>query len=88
MSHLDWYVGMKVVCVDAEHGGRPLLRKGRIYTIRHLEPEFVGLQEPSTWSDEAGAEAGWFYSRFRPVQRRKTDISVFTAMLSKPKVPA
>ena len=86
MSHLNWHFGMKVVCVDARGAGR-CLRKGEVYTLRWLEPEFVGLEEPSTWSDEAGAEAGWFYSRFRPAQRRKTDISVFTAMLTKTKEP-
>lgn len=87
MSYRDWHVGMKVVCVDARGASR-LLRANEIYTIRFLEPEFVGLEEPSTWSDEAGAEAGWFKWRFRPVQPRQTDISMFTAMLNKDKVLA
>jgi hypothetical protein len=87
MSHLHWHVGMKVVCVDAKGSGG-CLRKGEVYTIGCLEPEFVGLEEPSTWSDEHGSEPCWLYTRFRPVHLRKTDISVFTAMLNKDKVPA
>lgn len=91
MSYLNWHVGMKVVCVNAGGLAGPLLTVGAVYTVRELEPEFVHLAEPSTWSPTGGRElSGWTYSRFRPVQTRDTDIAVFTSMLTstKSKVPA
>lgn len=43
MSYHDWYVGMKVVCVDAGirqhprlHNDMNGLEKGRVYTIREI----------------------------------------------------
>lgn len=80
-NYTSWHVGMKVVCVD-NGGAGSLLAVGEVYTIRSLEPRFVTLAEDSTWSEINGADSGWYYSRFRPVQTRQTDISVFTAMLS------
>lgn len=46
----------------------------------------VGLKVVCVDNEEP--EGGWFPWRFRPVQQRKTDISIFTAMLTKTKVPA
>jgi hypothetical protein len=88
MSHLNWHVGMKVVCVDNSGDGKDL-DLGRVYTISDIykcvqpdltTPIFVDLVEKPS--------GGWFPRRFRPVQPRKTDISMFTAMLTKDKVPA
>jgi len=90
MSYRDWHVGMKVVCVDNstwEHK----LTLNRIYTITAIGvPDFcdtlyVGLAETPSRS---GASLHWRIERFRPVQPRQTDISMFTAMLNKDKVPA
>ena len=67
---------------------------GHVYTIR----EVVGGEEPAVLLQEIRnqplhyvngiAEASFFCRRFRPVQTRKTDISIFTAMLSPQKVEA
>lgn len=60
---------------------------GRVYTIRAIGPD----QEDgslSVWLDEIhrplerGYETGYAVERFRPVQHRATDISIFTAMLT------
>ncbi len=78
MSYASWHVGMKVVCVIANTA---TLQKGAVYTIRALDSEFVYLEEPSTFGVGGPDLAGYLYVRFRPVQKRPTDISVFTAML-------
>ncbi|TIW28697.1 MAG: hypothetical protein E5V63_04255 [Mesorhizobium sp.] len=85
MSYRDWHAGMKVVCVDNSGDGKDL-DVGRIYTLASIykavqpnrsAPIFVDLVEsPSN---------GWFPWRFRPLQAKKTDISLFTAMLNKRK---
>lgn len=87
MSYRDWHVGMKVVCVDARGCG-PRLVVGGIYTVRAMDAEWVYFEEPSTFGIYGPNMAGYRYRRFRPVQERKSDISIFTAMLDKPKVPA
>jgi hypothetical protein len=62
---------------------------GAIYTISRIWVdtegypvcEFVELKR-SEWSHRFyGKHVGYFVGRFRPVETRKTDISVFTAML-------
>lgn len=93
MSYLDWHVGMKVVCVEEfEHNGTehlPLV--GAIYTLRGLRRSkytdrlYVQLVEvvnvPRQYAGEFGEP--WFsVEGFRPVQTKKTDISVFQAMLT------
>lgn len=84
MTHRDWYAGMKVVCVN-NTGEEQSLVVGRVYTLSAIYAVdtvvYVELMEDT----EA---AGWFPWRFRPVHLRKTDIAVFTAMLTKTKVPA
>ena len=89
MSFRDWQVGDRVVCVDdspATFGGvRPLL--GKVYTISKIEadafPE-LAIQVSELrykWYEFARA------SRFRKVEPRKTDISVFTRFLLNPNAP-
>lgn len=72
-----FHVGQQVVCVDDD--GTLLLMKGRVYTIvdifQSLGDTYLALGGVVT---ETGGR-GWYPSRFRPV--RKTDISIFTAML-------
>lgn len=102
---VEFHVGAQVVCLDdvyhnGEAGDR--LEKGRIYTIRKVDPahpfiddNFVLVKLPGLWLEEAHRvipainvgdpkDAAWGAVRFRPV--RKTDISVFTAMLTPTKV--
>lgn len=79
---MAFHVGQKVVCVDAsEHKA---LHAGTVYTIAAIHHEdgetFVGLLEiPRNHAD-------WYAWRFRPVVEPKTDISIFTAMLTPKKV--
>lgn len=81
-------VGQKVVCVhsgpwDSDYPGAPELDTGAIYTVRDLEiidayPNSVYL----TLLESQGG--GWRFNAtsFRPVDERKTDISIFTALLT------
>jgi hypothetical protein len=76
----------------------PILpEKGGVYTIRTIELRVVVIGHPPQILIRLaeilnpvirGSEAVFFASKFRPVQPRATDISIFTAMLSKTKVPA
>jgi hypothetical protein len=93
MSYASWHVGMKVVCVDAKprdtnsawFGDAPI--EGKVYTISRLflddEGEPVCAFEELERCPDAVREGcvGYGCWRFRPVQPRKTDISIFTTML-------
>ena len=98
MAYLDWHVGMNVVCINASgwfcanHPAPPGIARpieGNVYAVTHLDWDededilFVGL---SGYSEDHGFDA----RAFRPVQTRKADISVFTAMLhdERQKVPS
>lgn len=79
------------VRADAAQDNIILPEKGAVYTIRD-----IGLycDEPIVWLNEIVneprfyidifdvAEQGFDATRFRPVVEKKTDISVFTAMLT------
>lgn len=85
-----FYVGQKVVCIGGE--SNPAYpydesKIGEIYTISNIYEteedavlmlEFVELYMPATDEFEAGEPA----DLFRPIVERKTDISIFTAMLN------
>lgn len=85
MDYRSWHVGMKVVCVDDSDGlvrkNAARLKLGQIYTISRIE----GRAFPEVAVQVAELNYNWYEfvraSRFRPVQPRKTDISIFTAML-------
>lgn len=93
---MTFRVGQKVVFVDdtptqSECGpgsywlpNWPVL--GQVYTIRaFVDDDAVFLEEVRNPVREFlhGVSEGSFYCwRFRPVQERKTDISIFTAMLT------
>ena len=77
-------VGQKVECINDTNGEHTSnygagfnygLRRGAIYTVAHGEDSYgiIVLAE---------VDGGWFKDRFRPVVERKTDISIFTAMLT------
>jgi hypothetical protein len=73
-------VGQKVVCVD--DSGSVALKRGDIYVVTSLVSRYclpsIGIDvcEPRTGSNI------WFARRFRPIVERKTDISIFTKMLT------
>lgn len=90
-SYAGWHVGMQVVCVIGLHqwGQEGVSHiqppeEGRIYTINYIEPDgsriFIGLDG---YSPDVGFEA----RVFRPVQTRSTDISIFTEMLHRERIP-
>jgi hypothetical protein len=85
-------VGQKVVCINNRnlvYAVAPVL--GRIYTIRIIQGKVlkphrgVGiiLDEIVNGLHSNGREYGYYSDRFRPVVERKTDISVFTEMLTR-----
>jgi hypothetical protein len=96
MSYRDWHVGMKVVCIDDawenEHTrpGFAYPRRGQVYTIGAIAAEVMlyGIRYNGPWIgvQEVGGNWGgrpeFSASCFRPVQPRKTDISIFTRMLT------
>jgi len=81
-------VGQKVVCVDANprNGHVSNLTEGAVYTVRAFGPSKDG--SPGISLDEIYHPFPFYQDRFRPVVERKTDISVFTKMLTGSKVGA
>lgn len=90
-----FYRDQKVVCVDARSGigiwrseEEPI--EGQIYTVRRcfiteLGNEVVWLNEIARCAAaryQWGDDVGYGVYRFRPLCERKTDISIFTAMLN------
>lgn len=87
---MTFQVGERIICVDdAPHPGRawygPRLQKGAEYTVRdYVPPHYaddgpcIRLNEIIRLCDGIGFRA----SRFRPLIEKKTDISVFTALLT------
>lgn len=101
---MSFYVGQKVVCVNADpRAFNPVscdwkpgeeLVEGAIYTIRRAyvfnSLAIVQLDEicrAQIAFDVYGENAGYAAARFRPVVKRKTDISVFVAMLNQKHAP-
>lgn len=94
---MAFYVGQKVVCVDASpcrHRLRHSLTHGAIYVIAGFDTEDPSITNLHLEGDEVvfqpgwDAPVGWSPDRFRPVVERKTDISIFKAMLNPAKKAA
>jgi len=93
---MTFHVGQKVVCVDVtdrhRYGGFVIPVKGAIYTIRKFDDcEGVYLAEvvnpPTLVASHDGGrihidEPSFWLKDFRPIVDGKTDISIFTAMLT------
>jgi hypothetical protein len=86
----NFRVGQKVVCVDdvPREGGNCRVKYGHVYTVaaigmstRNRPFLIVAEIDPSPYE-------GWHRDRFRPAVERKTDISIFTRMLTDDKVVA
>lgn len=77
-------VGQRVICVDARlpanpwHRQNPLILR-KIYVVQHLFIKCIDID---------GSGRGWQNWRFRPIVDRKTDISIFTKMLTDARAPA
>lgn len=89
-----FHINQRVVCIQ-NFGDDPhplihlvpnLPRKGGIYHVREFTPEY----RPGPWillreivnPPVYGLEPNWAAHCFRPVIERKTDISIFEAMLN------
>lgn len=89
---MTFHVGQKVVCVDDKprDDWRPtFLKKGSIYTITwvYCVPAGSGVllyEVENPYPDRLG----WYSDRFRPIEERKTDITVFQKMLTPKKLEA
>jgi hypothetical protein len=84
---MTFRVGQKVVCVDAGVGAidaSPYLTQGGVYTVSIVRVDSLGVLVLGL----SGVAHQWRSSRFRPAVERKTDISIFTAMLKPSKVKA
>lgn len=79
---MTFRVGQKVVCVDAMPCTTTLVENA-IYTVDRIYPLGIVVVEIP-----APGNNGFFFRRFRPVVERKTDISIFTEMLTKTGVDA
>lgn len=85
-------VGQKVVCVDASHwksrrtDADQKLVLSAVYTIQAIEG--THFEFPSVKIEELYPDKWMRANRFRPIVERKTDISIFTAMLTPTKVRA
>ena len=88
-QYFDWKVGDRVVCVEETkaHYHRPLV-VGKVYVIRsflvhpgtgEVGVRLVGVENGV--SSKYGIERGYQARRFRKVEPKKTDISIFTSML-------
>lgn len=101
---MTFHVGQKVVCVDAGDingfGCRwmdddaPTV--GSVYTVTSIHADCTGdtvfhlveIPRGPIARRQWGESAGYNVVRFRPVVERKTDISIFTAMLTGSKIGA
>ena len=93
----NFRVGQRVVCVHPEMSGLKtangwsgnLLQYGRIYTVTDIG---IFVVNGNTHIDVAEVSTphalAWEPARFRPAVERKTDISIFTRMLTDDKVDA
>jgi len=80
---MTFRVGQKVVCVDASNTGGKL-SENEIYTVAVVDTAPISRSQ-TLWPAELGPrprDGGWYARRFRPIVERKTDISIFTAMLN------
>lgn len=86
---MNFHIGQRIVCIDAgpsDKGVRSGLVKGRIYTISGIFDHWdgLGLQLNEILTPNAPLLIhfpAWRAERFRPIIERKTDISIFTAIL-------
>lgn len=85
-----FHVGQKVVCVD--DGGYKYLKLNSIYVVEKVFKSKECGDSFMLWlvgvADENKPRFGGYYAtRFRPLVEKKTDISIFTAMLKDVKQP-
>lgn len=72
--------GVEIVCVN-DRGFSGIIQRGKQYTIREIYEDEGVIYVALVGVSERSGTPGWLPSRFRPVEPRKTDLSVFTDML-------
>lgn len=85
---MTFRIGQQVVCVDAK--GSEQLILGKVYTILYIRYHVCRWRgRTGDWAalklHEVRAALPFFgfcSERFKPIEKRQTDISVFTAMLT------
>lgn len=87
MSGCNFRVGQKVVCVDGDDYGVTV--EGKVYTVASVIPRGRSERDDAMGPGLTLREAlpptphhGFDARRFRPVVERKTDISIFRALLT------
>lgn len=85
---MTFYVGQKVVCVDASGGAQDWLKAATTYIVARTGickgvpgVEVEGVHVCGTYLPDSNCT--WFASRFRPLDERQTDISIFTEILDR-----
>lgn len=82
--------GQKVVCVDAvpryPEDKTTFLEEGAVYTVVSTFETWAGDGVTLNEFSVVDGKRGWHADRFRPAVERKTDISVFKAMLKTTKM--
>lgn len=83
----NFRVGQKVVCIDDSVNPYGVLatypKKGVVYAVRGVHPDGDAIFLDSIINPLIGGREPCFLNyRFRPVVERKTDISIFKAMLN------
>lgn len=85
---MTFRVGQKVVCVDDDSWvGQGCIVKGRVYEVAGLLTSRLpmyrgGTKVPAVLLAEFGPPHDFYAYRFRPIVERKTDLSIFTKMLT------
>lgn len=91
---MAFYVGQKVECIghpETVHSyyGEIIPEVGAIYTVRNIhfikdreQLRFVEIVNPINYYDSGPDECCFTAKFFRPIVERKTDISIFKAMLT------
>ena len=80
---MSFDVGQKVECIH-DTNFTHMIRRGTIYEVEYVYfprgHTAICLKGVGTWYPDA--PPGWPATWFRPIIERKTDISIFTAMLT------
>jgi hypothetical protein len=90
---MAFFVGQKVLCIKSKrwrsmHNGRFMSSAERgpkyleVVTIREFDDSFLRFVEYRNSPIRGGVECSFDPRHFRPVVERKTDISIFTKMLT------
>ena len=91
----DFVVGQRVVCINGDWPEWALFQErfaapsparvpmiNEVLTIRAIDAGTTARTKDAVWLSFHEIENGWDFRHFRPLDSRKTDISVFTELLT------